>query len=870
MPRIAVIAVHGVADQQPNETARSIAVRLHSIGREPGPFGPAPQGPKPPGGSPAAPARDDDRPSVRYSAFTETPLIVPVSPVRLKRTEGATPEGASSGRWRHVVRAGLYSAYAARHLDREIRRDEEEGLDYRFAHNQLEKYTGRDDPPSYETVMLSAEREHAAAQEALVDVYEMYWADLSRLGKGLLRILGEFYQLLFHVSSLGKTTVDLARISCGDAGVFPYLGFFQSLSSWILVLPIAILNLYLLLIAGGLLLVKIPVEFKVVAVIVVSGTLIAIIMARLVYERWWIGFWNWSLTQALGFVVGAVVGYVAASQPPSATYSFLTVLWIFIVLFAVDALAARYELRRSGASGVARACGVLVLVVAGAFLGSAADSPSGVVFLLGRTAEFIFVVLVALWAALIVCHLLTWLLGAIAILQTPGAGDREGNMRDPKWQVERAVWTGCMGMFLPTALFLILTLSLWAAVIHTLGNSLDGIAYQPYFDFLRFDRPGVTGFMEKLLDRSAGLSFNAFFALTAVALVMVIWGFFPAVLAEIAPPRDSLGDSSRKLGHWLDHGFDLARWAGGVALVATFVVLPGDLALVAFVPGFRDLLGGDAVLKVIGVILAGSAVGIVGLGSQLGKVFLGFRAGLDVAFDVDNWLRERPLEGNVRSRVCARYVSLLRHVCSYTDDQGKGYDALVILAHSQGTVITADLLRFLAVSPDPELARLGGDLPVYLFTVGCPLRQLYGRRFPHLYEWATHSGVGATGPQPNHDGLLPPDQRPDPGELRVQLWVNAFRSGDYVGRHLWLRDDYLDRWEPAQSDSNFVANDMSGAQPGISGMNRVELCIGAGAHTHYFDETGGRVAQILDQLIAVAIAGKPKYAWRFPAFRPGS
>jgi hypothetical protein len=73
----------------------------------------------------------------------------------------------------------------------------------------------------------------------------------------------------------------------------------------------------------------------------------------------------------------------------------------------------------------------------------------------------------------------------------------------------------------------------------------------------------------------------------------------------------------------------------------------------------------------------------------------------------------------------------------------QGYDAILIVAHSQGTVITADLLRFLQRETkretDPALDRLvNGNLPIYFFTMGCPLRQLYGISFPHLYNWARH------------------------------------------------------------------------------------------------------------------------------------
>jgi pimeloyl-ACP methyl ester carboxylesterase len=62
-----------------------------------------------------------------------------------------------------------------------------------------------------------------------------------------------------------------------------------------------------------------------------------------------------------------------------------------------------------------------------------------------------------------------------------------------------------------------------------------------------------------------------------------------------------------------------------------------------------------------------------------------------------------------------------------------GYARIVIVAHSQGTVISADLLRYLHAQG--RLRGIVGALPVALVTVGSPLRDLYAERFPLLYRW---------------------------------------------------------------------------------------------------------------------------------------
>ena len=107
--------------------------------------------------------------------------------------------------------------------------------------------------------------------------------------------------------------------------------------------------------------------------------------------------------------------------------------------------------------------------------------------------------------------------------------------------------------------------------------------------------------------------------------------------------------------------------------------------------------------------------------------------------------------------------------------------------------------------------------------MGCPLRQLYSLRFPHHYGWA------------RHERLAWPGLEPDPATLGVKLWVNAYRSGDYVGRYLWHPDTGKARWLTRQET-----------------VDKVEFCIGAGAHNRYWDQTAPQIATELDRLIQIA------------------
>jgi hypothetical protein len=162
----------------------------------------------------------------------------------------------------------------------------------------------------------------------------------------------------------------------------------------------------------------------------------------------------------------------------------------------------------------------------------------------------------------------------------------------------------------------------------------------------------------------------------------------------------------------------------------------------------------------------------------------------------------------------SRYRALIDHVAGGGAERDP-YDALLFVAHSQGTVLTAAALfgdpwRLPAAEPlataCPEIT-----LPprVSLLTFGSPLLQTYGARFPGQYGW-----VAAP--------LAHPDRlRPLTGE-----WVNVYRAGDYVGRALWGEGPDEILYDPGH--------------PGVTrtrgGLTIRERCIGDGTHTGYWSD----------------------------------
>jgi hypothetical protein len=169
----------------------------------------------------------------------------------------------------------------------------------------------------------------------------------------------------------------------------------------------------------------------------------------------------------------------------------------------------------------------------------------------------------------------------------------------------------------------------------------------------------------------------------------------------------------------------------------------------------------------------------------------------------------------------SRFASLLAYL------RERGYGRIVIVSHSQGTVIGADLLRYLHVQG--RLRELVGGVPIALVTVGSPLRDVYAERFPLLYRWmgSRAAGSGAAGPNASDIGAIE--------------WVNAYRSGDYVGRSIWGPPGEAYRIAVVGPDGRVEA-DRAG--------DRTEFCLGAGAHTHYFSNDAVALAVEVDRLVA--------------------
>lgn len=842
--RIAVVAVHGVGDHPPFASARNIGDLLANL-KEPGTGEP------------------------RYSVFRENVLRLNV---RKTLTRGHLSDIEHKHSWgpmhamARAARQGKYPDAAAKTATH--------SLDHLFMEGQLAEFKSEKAEDTYQFLRIDGEL--LASPDREVRIYEMYWSDLSRLGTAFTRVFYELYQLLFHLISIGAHNVQSAAINLRET---PKVQWWWTLLSkaymgaeCLLAWPIALLNLFLLAFLPGiigisLLRIQLPVQQAFLLIDGLYSVLLASIAGWLLLKRTRLAL-AWFVAPIL--VAGAVGAGMYAAFAQRVDQEFIDwALFVFLILgsvVAVNAVIQAYGKRRPGSGRAA-------LVLAAMFFAAVAWEWNRLTFLAApryyaivasaNGIEILLKLLVYAWSLFGAFYLISLLLSALAVWKTPV--EKRGPAR-------RAAWTAVLTLTLSPMLFLILTLAGWTGILKMVtpilpnnqpgcsGNTVSACPSVWYSPVAGGDTAPLQIWADRQMNRAGLQCLPLLFVALLVSLLITAWSLWPAVWAEISPPVLGLGESRKSfrqkalaLGNWLNCGFRLLYLAGWILVICMTLLL----LLANRLPENQDLTA------VLGTLVAGAATGLIAFGGRLSDLALGFRPLVRVLLDVDNWLREQPRDSNPTARICARFVTLLRHIS--THDQPK-YDALVIIAHSQGTVITADLLRFLNAEYkdardsgqeyDPELTRiLSGALPVYLFTMGCPLRQLYGLRFPYLYGWARQE-------RPEVEKFQPPDivpvdgdnnlPLPDPAKLGVERWVNAFRSGDYIGRHLWRPDRCAyswhpvdpasaEGWDPPAGNPEFVSSDSS--------HTRVEFCIGPGAHTHYWDSTARPIAEALSRIL---------------------
>ena len=792
-----------------------------------------------------------------------------------------------------------------------------------FMNVQVQGFAGEQPENSYTTwrhdgYRLGMDR----TPEKEVHVYEMYWADLARPNNSLVRFLFSFYQLLLHLVSLGRLALDHASLeNLGKLDWFLYVRSYTyaarilslaALPLLVLIYGVALAPLPLLLpddswravIGGG-----------VVIVAGLFGVLLASLRSKpLLRARSW---WFWLLPSILPG--SALLWYLLVN--PGFTAFVLVVEWWIAGALVSFWIFLKYDQVRNGAkqAGVF----FIGLVTLGFFVLLYAQGGHDEIALKSASILLVqFVFLLLRWLIVLFIFLVAFslLMEIVCTLRLAAQKDKKAELA----RARAAGRTARFAMALPALLILLLAVFAGSAAYRFMdkyGDPYESAIVKPIPlpHFLRWmtlspqdnrtlvhririysgreglpqqnqqahnqqapSSPPATPpaphapvhaahrILEGLIIQAAppGMIFTVVMAAAGFVLLALI--FLPSAYFEVFSARSAPNGPARMLGNWLSAGLRSFRWSVSFLWAAIFAVPLFSIAFAiwsycressiqeSFLLYFYSLpwmAEGEAQLLTAGGLLAGSAVVLAGI---LVKYL---SAVLDTILDVDTYLRTTPVNATPRALIAERYVSLLRHIHSCKEPDGsRSYDRIVIVAHSLGSLITADLLRFLNSGCMPEAARyafagpLEEALPIEFFSMGCPLRQLLNRFFPHLYRWVSEipedTGFKVKPTQP--EATIPVGSHPQPAQLLVRRWVNFYRSGDYVGRSIWTHDAFGRTVGPDNSGAypNPLVPSVfhDGASTGV--VQRVDACIGLGSHTHYWDRSAPDVSTQLDILIA--------------------
>jgi len=867
--RVAVIGVHGVAHHDPGATANDMSDLLLSL---------------PPYNPQNAGLPCHKRPEREFDQFESVGIHVPLQPVCLEKAEEIEPQFKTIFRGLQEGSAKFARAIAGQKLG-----GERGQVGRAWSVKLLENYHGGATGNDYITTRLEGQRKTDGTE---VHIYEMFWADLARPTSSILSFLLALFQLILHIPSLSRLAIDSRPDADWSWTTFQLLHRYAARVLQI-VIPFAKVALLVVLLSAVPAVMqfnsRMPVAAGLGAAIVSGFVLFAMIATHRPLFR---SRLPW-LTVAL--VPGLAAAAIVVAYKGDVTTTLIVECWVIGLILVLYALAAYDTVRGGGVWAIGWLFYFGVLATFGIYAWYDGASKANL-----WTAQWLLACLRLSWIAFALLALAAAIAGLFACLRTPLAS------RGKAWAAAR---TSYLALALPAFLFVFITTLIWAGLF-SVAERIRGA--EPFFtdtqpaqqarwlanvkSFDLFPPTDVKNwdcdknssgkamtcseggnacpyctpaapehnYLAEVLQWSVGPACWVTTLITLAGLIVLVWWAVPSVLTEkfpprrpysrtgTEPPRSSTNRQAEWMGSWISRGLDSISFVTFLSWVAIFIVPLIFLRTGAWRAFFERTTHSIICLLIY----------VAGVTAVLAAVVRYSSPVLRVILDVDTYLRTHPEEGTPRAKIFERYVSLLRYVARFKGPDGRGYDSVVIVAHSLGSLISGDLLNLLnRQRNDRELSRFGfgppatGEtlIPITLFTMGSPLRQLLNRFFPYLYDWVRETpdnGDTEMGPPlrepPNQLDSSPGSALlPDPADLGVQRWANAYRSGDYVGRSLWLNEWYR----------RTRGGDENGSYPdGIevvtdAAQTRIEFCIGAGAHTHYWDDTAPDIAQVLGQLL---------------------
>jgi hypothetical protein len=522
-----VVAVHGVADQAAGESAAAVANLLVR------------------------------RPEYAPSGVTRLALRAERVPVAPRRVVAAGERDCAPPALTLPADAG--------------------GFGQAFMRRQLEHYEVEPGDAVYETVRVTTVRAAEAETPAIaVDVHEVYWADLSRLGKGALQIFGELYQIIFHLGRLGHLSADHACRANGGTRGWRVYSWLVSTAVDVLTKPVPALNLLLFAIA----LTAVPGLLSdrwrlTVGLLVLAGLVLALLGFGLFRAGRRARPWSWVVPPVLLVLAcaAAVQSVSGLRLPRVAEWPLLSFEGSLIGFALVGVVFLAYERRRPGALKTAVWLGLPFAGLLWWRLWLAENTKGGVIDAGLFVAEIGVVLLTLCFASIFAITLLATPLGIV--LARWHARDRHA--------AARATGTVRLALSIATGAFLVLTLTAWAGLFAMRDRLVPKMPYVPRLPWPAYgtcDEKTAFAFLDQLLFGFVRYTATLpTFAVIAAALVLAAWAVLPVALAEIAPPARA-AEAADRYRTWLDRGFKLAGVSGVLLFVAVFLVMP----LAAWIP----------------------------------------------------------------------------------------------------------------------------------------------------------------------------------------------------------------------------------------------------------------------------------------------
>jgi hypothetical protein len=531
--------------------------------------------------------------------------------------------------------------------------------------------------------------------------------------------------------------------------------------AWLMKGPTAVLQLGMLLavVFGAAALVASDIQGQLLAAAFGLGSIVLVALAVLTWLR-----------RKPGPVRTVLLAFLVVAAPASlatALFALNAEHWVPRIYFAASALGVALLgtwliERYSGVTQGVRLLGHLVVyatvatlcIDGNALLAQVTTQREWMLTAALNTSEWLLAAVLIVWAAFVTVQMVALPLGLWLGRSCSAA-------------IRASLHTSRIALVGSSGSFVVLSLVLWSVISFVAGRALTGINYEPVV-FGSGYRSGEI-FLEDRI-QTLGSFFTplvlAFTLLGAAVLIVML----PSLMEDVSPTPNLEGKAPRKgavrwaprLGRWLGQGIRALGTAFKYlvplgAIAGSLVYLAFVLEQFAYTRGFGGALAARLVeylalfqgetLVAAGKWLAGGAITVAALGSRFTQTFGRLRVAIDAVLDIDNYFADPPNGQPPRARIYSRYASLLAHL------RDASYARIVIVAHSQGTVISADLLRYLHAQG--RLRQVTGGRPVALVTVGSPLRDLYAERFPLLYQWmgSREAGFEKAGPSAAQVGI---------------------------------------------------------------------------------------------------------------------